>query len=386
MNKKFIVMAAFAAVFGMSFTACSNNDDDLAGSEAGNPVSGETRAMDFDINVEGNAHVTRGVATTATNALSQIADFQTWAYDATTDGLYMGNSATVGRTVTNTGTALAPVWSYTPQQFWPVNALSFVAITPNNYSAVSANATSASSGVVSIASTVNIPVNVEEQKDLMYADAASIDKDEDAGNVPFTFKHALSQIVFKGKFSDAGAVTKVIIKDITLMNIKNAGTVNFTSAGAFPAIEWPATPTYTNYQLDASDLEGATFDVADDLSGTPRGTTAFDLTVSGNDTKKNAWFLLPQQLDGTGTLVKAGGAAPTDGKTYLRVAAQLEKDGVVILENTNPIYIPVGTNWERSKKYIYTIEFNGESALTPITFSVEAENWTDVNVDPALEM
>lgn len=376
MNKKIIVMAAFAAVLGMSFTACSNNDDDMAG--AGNPVTGEA-PMGFDINIDGNAHVTRGVATTATNAPSQIADFQTWAYDATSDVLYMGNSASEGRTVTNTGTALAPVWSYEPQQFWPVNNLSFVAITPNSYSAVSANATSSASGVVSIASTVNIPVNVEEQKDLMYADAANKNKDSHAGNVPFTFKHALSQIVFKGKFSDAGAVTKVTVKDITLMNVKNAGTVNFTSAGTFPAINWPATPTKANYQLDASDLEGSVFDVADE------GTTAFDLTISENTTKSNAWFLLPQQLDGSGTLVKAGGAAPTDGKNYIRVSAKLEKDGVTILNDTDPIYIPVGTNWERSKKYIYTIVFNGESALTPITFSVEAQDWTDVNVDP-LEM
>ena len=34
MNKKFIVMAAFAAMFSISFTSCSNNDDDLAGAGA----------------------------------------------------------------------------------------------------------------------------------------------------------------------------------------------------------------------------------------------------------------------------------------------------------------------------------------------------------------
>lgn len=385
MKKVFSFALIFSALCA-GFSSCSNDDEVPGASQEG----GTRGTIGFNkVLVDGSALATRGYATTTGNALNQITSFETWAYDATTDGLYMGNSATVGREVTNTGSAKVPVWSYSPQQFWPVNALSFVAITPKDYSAVNSNTTSSTSGVVSIASNVTIPVDVENQKDLMYADAASIDKNSNGGNVPFTFKHALSQIVFKGKFSDAGAVTKVIIKDITLMNIKNAGTVNFASDGTFPAIS--SLTGAVNYQLDASDLEGATFDVNDDMDDEAegiqtRGTTAFDLTISENSAKNNAWFLLPQVLDGSGTLVKAGDAAPTDGKTYLRVAAQLEKDGVVILKDTDPIYIPVGTTWERSKKYIYTIEFNGTSALTPITFSVAAENWTDVNVDPALKM
>ena len=65
------------------------------------------------------------------------------------------------------------------------------------------------------------------------------------------------------------------------------------------------------------------------------------------------------------------------------IRAQLEKDGVVVLEDTDPIYIPLSISWDRSKKYIYTIEFNGTSALTPITFSVAAEDWTDADPQPA---
>ena len=353
---------------GVLLVGCSDYMDDSLSSYANN----QNGYIAFSrVSIEGNAHATRGYATTAANALSQITSFQTWGYDATTNNLYMGESATTGRIVSNTGDARNPAWSYSPQQFWPVNNLSFVAIAPADYSAVSDNTTSSADGVVSVASTVTIPVDVEKQKDLMYAEGDKVNKTTDGGNIPFTFKHALSQIVFKGKFNGDGAVTKVIIKDITLMNIKDAGTVNFTSEGNFPTIT--SLTGAANYQLDAEDLEGATWEA------TTQGTTAFDLTISENADKNNAWFLLPQQLDGSGTLVKAGETAPTDGKTYLRVAAQLEKNGVVILEDTNPIYIPVGTNWERSKKYVYTIEFNGSAALTPITFSVEAEGWTDVN-------
>ena len=360
MNKKFIGFAALAAMFTMGFTACSNNDDlDVASQPAADAAD---NALGFNATIDGLPHVTRGVAGTIAN----IANFQTWGYDATTDGLYMGTDEAVGRDVTKDGSD----WKYSPTQYWPVNKLSFVAISPKDYSAVSANATSSASGVVSIASTVAIPVNVEEQVDLLYAGANKVDKADNDGDVPLTFKHALSQIVFKGKLKGDGAVTKATVKQISLVNINSAGVVNFTSEGDFPGIGSLGTPVA--YTLDAADLEATEVTTA----------TAIDLTISANDTKKNAWFLLPQQLDGAGTLVKAGGTAPTDGKNYLKVIAKLEKDGVTILgdDDADAIYIPLGTNWEQGKKYIYTIEFNGESALTPITFSVTAVNdWTEVS-------
>ena len=80
---------------------------------------------------------------------------------------------------------------------------------------------------------------------------------------------------------------------------------------------------------------------------------------------------------------KAGGmdAAPATG-AYLKIRATLKKDGVTLLNNTDPVYIPIGDTWERGKKYIYTIEFNGTGALTPITFSVTAVDWTDADPQP----
>ena len=73
------------------------------------------------------------------------------------------------------------------------------------------------------------------------------------------------------------------------------------------------------------------------------------------------------------------GTLPASG-TYLKIRARLEKDGVVILGNaqSDALYIPLAVNWERNRKYTYTIEFNGLNALTPITFSVTAQDWDDV--------
>lgn len=393
MNKKFIVMAAFAAVFGMSFTACSNNDDDLGLAGGGSPVSGETRSIGFDVKSDGNAHVTRGYATNAANALEQIADFQTWAYDAVDGGIYMGTSASAGRTVTNSGTALAPVWSYTPQQFWPVNALNFVAIAPNSPNGVTANAVAqdGTSKDITLTSSVTLSTNVEDQDDIMFAEKDGITKATANGDVPFVFKHALSQIVFKGKLPTSGAVTKVTIAEITLGNIGKTGDLTFTSKGAFfgGTNAYIATTANDNFTLDADDLEASVWD--DEATGLNNATagTAFDLTVSDNATKKNAWFMLPQRsaawVNSNADELKAGGmaSAPATG-AYLKIRAQLEKDGVVILGNaaSDAIYIPLDVNWDRSKKYIYTIEFNGTSALTPITFSVTAQDWTDANPQP----
>lgn len=378
MKTKFIVMAAMAAMFSMGFTACSNNDDEVATQQVAN-----ARGIGFDVAADGSL-ATRGVATTS-GAL-QFNTFQTWAYDAVDGGQYMGTSASAGRTVTkNGGTG---VWEYTPTQFWPLNALNFVAIAPAAPNGVSANtvAQDGTSKDITISTTITLSGNVEEQDDIMYAEGDGLEADDDDGNVPYTFKHALSQIVFKGQLPTSGAITKVSIAEITLGNIGSAGTLTFDNNGAFfgGTNAYITTTTPAAFTLDADDLEGSVFEAG--VSGVVAGT-AFDLTTSSNATKKNAWFMLPQRsaawVPANDSQLKAGAlnAAPATG-AYLKIRAQLEKNGVVVLENDKPIYIPLAANWDRTKKYIYTIEFNGTAALTPITFSVAAQNWTDADPQP----
>ena len=408
--KKIFSFALIACAMVAGFASCSNEDE-----VPGVGLNAETRGgISFDnVLVEGSSHGTRGYATTAANATSQITSFQAWAYDDTTDGLYMGASATSGREVSNTGTALTPVWSYTPQQFWPVNPLNFVAVTPAAAptGGTLTHSTASASNVVTLTSTFVNPTDVENQVDIMYASADDIEKGDNTGNVPFTFKHALSQIVFKGKFNNSGAVTKVTLAEISLCNVNKAGTLVYTSTDAFyGGAEQPASSTAANFTLDASDLEGycfeydadgasfvpATYYEAEDdevVAGTKsvgdlktpaqsKGTDAFDLTISENATKKNAWMMVPQT-----TAAWVGPAAinatPASG-AYLKVRAKIEKDGVVILGNAeaDALYIPLSINWDRSKKYIYTLEFNGANALTPITFSVAAQDWTDADPQP----
>ena len=365
--KKIFSLVAMATMFLAGMTSCNNNDDELA--------QANTRSIGFDIHADGSI-ATRGYAINSTNVATTLANFQTWAYDDETDGLYMGASASAGKTVTNTnmdGTA----WNYAPPQFWPVNALNFVAVAPAAPNGVTANATASADNVVTLTSTVSLSTNVEDQDDIMFAEADGITSATDGGNVPFTFKHALSQIVFRGKFNDLGAITKITIAEIALGGVNKAGTLVFNSEGQFfgsnLATAKPATSTPAVFSLDASDLEGSVWDVS------TAGTTPFDLTVSNNATKKNAWMLLPQTTAAwDGTSYTAG--VPSSG-AYIKLRVKLEKDGVIIKNNAeaDAIYLPLAVDWNRSTKYIYTIEFNGDN-LTPITFSVAAENWTEEGV------
>ena len=331
----------------------------------------------------------------------QFSSFQTWGYDAVDGGIYMGTSATVGKTVS----LVSSNWTYEPVQYWPVNDLNFVAIAPAAPNGVSTNtvAQDGSTQALTLTTAVALSTNVEDQDDIMFAAARAADddtdpsdiimgaygpvaKDDHDGDVPLNFQHALSQIVFKGKLPTSGTVTKVTIAEITLGNIGNTGSLTFTSTGAFyGGATYISASNPSVFTLDAGDLEGSTFEAGE--SGIVAGT-AFDLTVSNSAANKaNAWFMLPQRTaawtPANDSELKAGAlnAAPATG-AYLKIRAALEKDDVPVLEDTDPIYIPLAANWDRSKKYIYTIEFNGSAALTPITFSVTAEDWTNADPQP----
>ncbi len=379
--KKLFSIVAMATLMVAGMTSCSNDDDAQSVQSAKSPA-----AIGIKVNIEGNSLATRGVATMHANALNQITNFQVWAYDDNTNGLYMGDDAATGRTVTNEGTVAAPVWGYTPQQFWPVNPLNFVALTPAADASITGNTTASASNVVTLTTNVTLSTNVEDQKDIMMAEGDDVEKDDDEGNVPLTFKHALSQVVFKGKFNDAGAVTKATIAEISLCNVFKTGVLTFNSQGYFygstssVTVTKPASvSTPANFTLDGSDLEGDTWTFASE------GDDPFDLTTSTNATKKNAWFMIPQTPTAWDGNADSNGI-PVGTGSYLKLRVKLEKDGVVIKDNTaaDAVYLPLTINWERGKKYIYTIEFNGENALTPITFTVDAVDWVDADPQPDL--
>jgi len=387
MKKNVFSWALAALVLAGAVTSCTNSDDE--GMASGISKKSAPELLSFSASAEQSTG-TRAYAVTAANAATRITSFQVWGYDAVQNALYMGENASTGCFPVYQSTGdYAGKWTTTPVYYWPVNALNFVAVSPATYAGVTGNTTSSTSGVVSLTSDVVIPTDVEVQEDLMYAEGNGVTQSTDNGNMPLAFKHALSQIIFKGKISATGSITKVSIKDITLGNVANTASIPFTSTGVFYGGATKASVSNpVNFKLDASDLEGSVFETVaaanvDVANGKVLAGTPFDLTISEDAIKKNAWMLLPQSTTAA-TIANGkqlGGTAPVTG-AYLKISARLEKNGVVVLNDTDPLYLPLTINWDRGVRYIYTIEFNGEKALTPITFTQTAVNWVDADPQP----
>ena len=268
-----------------------------------------------------------------------------------------------------------------------------MAIAPAAPNGVTGNSTASTSNVVTLTTNLTLSLNVEDQDDIMMAEADDIEKTDHSADVPFTFKHALSQIVFKGKFNDQGAVTKVTVAEIALGNVYKTGVLTFSSEGHFfggtsmsPVTKVPAASLSNPavFSLAGSDLENPESTSNGVYTYAAQDDDAFDMTVSNNSTLKNAWFMIPQAVTAWDGTTVNGSGVPNDGGAYIKLRIKLEKDGVVIKDNAeaDALYLPLTIAWDRSKKYIYTIEFNGDNALTPITFSVTAQDWTDADPQP----
>jgi len=387
MNKKFIVMAAFAAVFGMSFTACSNEDESVA---TGNNIPA-TRAISFNSYMDGVG------ATRAYNA--SVADIQTdgisvWAFDATKEtainnegGTYFMGGYNAGLAHTYGLTGYATVWKAAADYFWPEYNLNFVALTPQSGGGIGTITCSqaAATGEPAVPSkpvmtvAVNVPLTTEDgdtysdtQKDIMFASLEDQGALDEFAPAPLSFKHGLSQLVFKGVIDHETTITKAVVKSIKLVNVAASGTLTYTAADdAIVASGWgDKDQTYAanivNDEVTTLDNSGS----ADAISGQ-------DDNASGRDYQM---MIMPQAsvlCVGATTENLSQLSAPTAG-TYLLVNATLyanNNDTDAVLENTTNVYIPLAvTTWAPNTKYTYTLKF-GDNLLHPITFTASISDW-----------
>ena len=399
MNKKFIVMAAFAAVFGMSFTACSNNDDDLA--QAGIDQVGAKKAITFDGYLN-NIPTTRGYA--AADGDVQTSGISVWAFNATTEtainnstGTYFmgGYSAGLAHTWDGSNNWFKAASDY----FWPEYNLNFVALTPQSGGGIGAITCSqaAAAGDPAVPSkpvmtvAIDVPLTTESsgtygadtQKDIMIA---SIEDQTplSTGSAALTFKHALSQIVFKGGVDGQTTIHKAVVKSIKLVNVASDGTITYTAAsdafasGSLGDQDKTYAANIVNAEVTAS-IGNA--DPANDE--TPNAITGQADNADGRDYQ----LMIMPQTSVTCEGVGAQGVnvsqkdAPTAG-TYLLVNADLYANGDnvnKVISNTTNVYIPLeSTTWEPGYKYTYLLKF-GDNLLHPITFTATVAAWTDAN-------
>lgn len=382
MNKKFIVMAAFAAVFSISFTSCSNNDDDLAG--AGVAQKDSKNLMTFN-GYTNNGPATRGYAANEETDV-RVDGMSVWAFDATkavtADADFFMGSTTAG--LAHSWVADPGYYKAAADYFWPQYNLNFVALTPQTgggIGAISISQAASDKPVMTVA--VDVPLTTESdgtygadtQKDIMIA---SIENQAPlaTGSASLTFKHALSQIVFKGIVDNTTTIHKAVVKSIKLVNVASDGTVTYDSDGdAFSTGSFGAkTKTY------AANIVNTTVTATD--SADPDDITGQDDAETGRNYQM---MILPQTstecegITGAENLSQLG--APTAG-TYLLVNATLfanNNNANAVLENTTNVYIPLAeTTWAPGYKYTYLLKF-GDNLLHPITFTATVAAWTDAS-------
>lgn len=251
--------------------------------------------------------------------------------------------------------------------------------------------------------------DVANQVDLLYA----VKKGESKKDSPvqLNFRHALSQIVFNAKNTNANLYVE--IKGVTVANVGGTNSFTYPSADTANTIEDHTGNGTADYEdgswgvwnsLNEGDVEYAV--ALDAAVAVPGNDTVVDLTAandSGSEFNSKAMMLLPQETQAWD--IENGPAAPGDetnhGSYFLVNCAIWNVAGDTFDESTDvqlwgengatkELAIPVALKWEQGKKYIYTFVFgkgNGgynpdpedpddpDPVLVPIDFEISVDDF-----------
>lgn len=363
--KKSTVM--LGAIFGTLLMGCS--DEEIA-----NVETSSRNAIGF--NVLSNAAETRATPTTPDNLTST--DFDVFAF--TGDGTaFMGTSS---EDFGHDGVKIVHKngkWDYDDPnelRYWPNEALDFYAFNPtaivgNMDSHYMWKVTKDEQKIYYSCVDEYGGTHGHENHDVMYAIAKGQTKDTNSGKVKFTFKHILSQVVFKAKTQYDNMQV-----DIDVIKIHN-----FKFAGAFTL---PAAADGTG-SWSSSDLAFPhAFTVVKNANITVNSNTeATDITTN------TPMLNIPQELTAwkvSETATKSKLEADNAKQCYLEIACKIRQSGAYLLGSASEyktIYVPFGDTWEQGKRHIYTLIFGGgytdqgEAVLNPIQFDAKTTDWVN---------
>ena len=259
-----------------------------------------------------------------------------------------------------------------------------------------------------------VDTDVTKQNDLLYAVKIQGRSDNP---VTLNFRHALSQIVFQAKNTNANLYVE--IKGVSVCNLGNVNTFYYMPDATDDNIinDDGKGETETTGEWGFWDtLRGGNTDYAVEFNAVPvpgdsQPKSLTNTNADGKEYSKNAMLLLPQTTTEWAPAVGKGnpGAEAQKGTYFLvdckicNVAGDAYATSDVVLWE-GPAAIPVAFNWEQGKKYIYTFVFgdgNGgynpdpdpddpnpdpEPVLIPITFEVTVDDFVPVaNQDIAME-
>ena len=259
--------------------------------------------------------------------------------------------------------------------YWPSYQLGFYAYAnPSGGTAAITNASKMINGVTPAAAAA-------DQVDFVIAYENGTKAGNETTGVPLNFRHALSQVVVKAaNLSTSGIVIKV--KGVKIQNILNSGNITF-----------PADPTTTRNSgtlaqslWNTSSASKTTYTISDATGVTLNGT-AQSIMFDGA-----AWMIIPQALT-----ARTSFQDDDDHGSSIGVMVQ------ILDASNNQLYpasgyaytnIPIGTNWEPGKKYIYTLNFLDEAndggagvdddddpvLGLPIRFTLTVDDWVDAGL------
>lgn len=274
--------------------------------------------------------------------------------------------------------------------------------------------------------TVNNTVG--SQVDLLYAVKKNQSKTN--GPVNLNFRHALSQIVFQAKNTNANLYVE--IAGVSVVNVGGTNTFTFPSENTETNIEHKNYDTDGDGVYETGEFGSINYDAswgswAALTQGTEQYNVDFPKTpVPGNNTlvalttandadkeyNSNAMLLLPQTTSAWDPKTNPLPGATGNKGSYLlvdcaifNVAGDDYADGDVCLWgeqqgstwNTKELAIPVAFDWKQGKKYVYTLVFgegNGgydpdpdpdpdpedpDPVLVPITFEITVDEFVPVD-------
>lgn len=274
-----------------------------------------------------------------------------------------------------------------------------------------------------------VPTAVASQKDLLYSvkmDQTKGETAETTSPVTLNFRHALSQIVFNAKNTNANLYVE--ISGVSVVNVGNKNTFAFPTDDTDNNMVDTGHDGHFGHAIDYADgswgkwnalTSGATvYPVTFNTVSVPGTKALVDLTtnVTGDNTvknefNKNALLLLPQTTTAWNpeTVPYPGTVGKAENGSYFLVNCaiwnvagdSINKDTDVLLwggENGahKQAAIPAAFTWEQGKKYIYTFIFGEgggyipdpdpdpdpdpkpDPVLIPITFEVTVDDFVEV--------
>lgn len=256
----------------------------------------------------------------------------------------------------------------TPTYNWPGDdtELSFYAYAPTTMS-----------GVTLSTDTKNLKAfspdsNIANQVDFITSSATGKRSLNEASGVELSFNHQLSQIEIHAKAANDAYTFK--ISGIRIGEPVSTGDFDFTTSAWTPATD--------------KAIYEETYD-------TPVTLTATAANIMG--TEGNA-MLIPQQLtawDPDGDAVNSKEGAYLSVKLQINTVAGAQVYPFASDEDCQWAAIPISTNWEAGKKYVYTLDLSNGAGYVdpkdpkpgtpvlggPIKFTVDVVDWTPSDQD-----